>query len=126
MSLFDMETVYRIIADEICDFLENEKILPEKQKRCRRKLKGTGNQLYRDKMLLQEVKGRKKNLAMGWIDCRKDYVMVSHLWVIESLNIMGGMIKSWKVEVIGGSETLGEVPIKRGTSQGDALLLLLF
>ena len=77
-------------------------------------------------MLLQKVKGRKKNLAMGWIDCRKNYVMVSHLWVIESLNIMGGMIKSWRVEATCGSETLGEVPIKRGTSQGDALLPLLF
>ena len=31
-----------IIADEICVFLENERILPEKQKGCRRDSKGTG------------------------------------------------------------------------------------
>ena len=72
-----------IIAHEIYGFLENEGILPEEQKACQRKSKGTGDQLYIDKMLLQEVKRRKKNLAMGWIDYRKAYDMVPHSWVIK-------------------------------------------
>ena len=37
-------------------FLEYEGILMEEKKLCRRKSKGTGNQLYIDKMLSQEVK----------------------------------------------------------------------
>ena len=45
-----------IIADEIYGFLKNEEMLPEQQKGCRRKSKGTGDQLYMDKILLQEVK----------------------------------------------------------------------
>ena len=45
-----------IIADEIYGFLENEGLLPEKQKDCRRKSKGNKEQLHIDKMLLQEVK----------------------------------------------------------------------
>ena len=53
-----------IIADEIYVFLENEGMLLEEQKGYRRKLKGTGDQLYIDKILLQEVKCR-KNLPMG-------------------------------------------------------------
>ena len=77
----------RIIADEIYGSLENEGILPEEQKGCRRKSKGTGDQLYRDTMLLQEVKRRKKNLTMGWIDYREAYDMVPHFWVIESFNM---------------------------------------
>ena len=40
-------------------------------------------------MLLQDVKRREKNLAMGWIDYRKDYDMIPHSWVIESLSMMG-------------------------------------
>ena len=56
------------IVDEIYCFLENKRILPEEQKGCRRKSKGTGDQLYMDNMLLQEVKRKKKNSAMGWID----------------------------------------------------------
>ena len=60
-------------------------------------------------MLLQEVKGRKKNLAMGRTDYRKAYEMVPHSWVIESLNMMsmaknvvdflGKTVKSWRVEL---------------------------
>ena len=61
-----------IIADEIYGFLENEGILPEERKGCRRKSKGTEDELNTDKTLLQEVKW-KKNLAMGWIDYRKPY-----------------------------------------------------
>ena len=53
-----------IVADEIYGFLENQGVLPEEQKGCRRKSKGTADQLYTDKMLLQEVKRRKKNLVM--------------------------------------------------------------
>ena len=36
--------------------LENEGILPEDQKGCRRQSKGTEDQLCIDKILLQEVK----------------------------------------------------------------------
>ena len=66
----------KIIADEIYRFLENEGILPEEKKGCRRKSKGTVDQLYIDKMLLHKVKRRKNNLVMGWIDYRKAYDMV--------------------------------------------------
>ena len=60
-----------LLTDEIYAFLENNQFLPEEQKRCRRKSRGTGDQLYIDKRLLKEVKTRKKNLAMGWIDYQK-------------------------------------------------------
>ena len=95
-----METV------ETYDFLEKEGILPEEQKGCRRDSRGTGYQLYINKMLLQEVKRKKKNLAMGCIDYWKAYDMVSHSWVIESLNMgiakdvmnfLGKMMKSLRI-----------------------------
>ena len=35
-------------------------------------------------------------------------------------------MKPWRVELTYGSETLGEVPIKRGIFEGDALSPLLF
>ena len=54
----------KIIADEVYVFLENERILPEEQKGCKRKSKGTGDQLYINKMLLQRVKQRRKYLKM--------------------------------------------------------------
>ena len=53
---FTWKLLKGIITDEIYGFLETERILPEEQKGCRRKSKGTREQLYIDKMLLQEVK----------------------------------------------------------------------
>ena len=47
-----------------------------------------GDQLYLGKMLLQEVKWRKKNLMMEWINYWKAYDMVAHPWMLESLNMM--------------------------------------
>ena len=60
-----------LLTDEIYAFLENNQLLPEEQKGCRRKGRKTGDQLYIDKMILKEIKTRKKNLAMGWIDYQK-------------------------------------------------------
>ena len=78
-----------IIAIVIYGYLENEGILLEEQKGCRRKSNGIGDQLYIGKMLLQEVRRMKKNLEMGWIDYWKAYDMVPNSWVIKNLNMMG-------------------------------------
>ena len=63
-----------IIAYEIYGFLENERILPEEQKGHRRISKGNGDQLYIDKMFLQEVKRRRKKLSMlGYKELRYNW-----------------------------------------------------
>ena len=36
-----------------------------------------------DKMLMKEVKQKKKNLAMAWVDYKKVYDMVPHSWIAE-------------------------------------------
>ena len=131
-----------IIAGEVYSFLETEVILPEEQKECRRESNGTGDQLYIDKLLLQEkkkeltTKQKKKNLELGWTDFRKAYDMVPQSLVRESLNKMsiannvvtflGKTMKSQRVELTYSSETLGEISIKRGIFQRDVLSPLLF
>ena len=117
-------------------FLEGNDLLPEEQKGCRRNSKGTADLLFIDKMLLEEVKFRKRNLAMGWIDYCKAYDMLPHSWIIKCLVILGinGKVQNllqesmmkWKVELTCGKEELGEVSIKRGVFQGDALSPILF
>ena len=59
-------------------FLEDNKMLPEKQKGCRNDRMGTNNLLFVDKMVYREVEYRKKNLSMAWIDYRKGYAIISH------------------------------------------------
>ena len=47
-------------------------------------------------------------------------------WSPNVVNFLRKVMKSWKVELICGAETLREVPINRRTFQGDALSPLLF
>ena len=72
--------------------------------------------LYIDRMILKEVKQRKKGLAMGWIDYRKAYDMIAHSWVLESLKELGvhkqiseflqESVKGWRVELTCGEQVL--------------------
>ena len=125
-----------VIANELYEYLESNSILPEEQKGCRRKTRGTHDLLYIDRMILKEVKQRKKGLAMGWIDYRKAYDMIAHSWILESLKDLGvhnkineflqESMKAWRVELTCGEQILGEVKINRGIFQGDTLSPLLF
>ena len=47
------------------------------------------DQLFIDKMLMKEVKQGRKNVAMAWVNNKKAYDMVPHLWIEECLNIFG-------------------------------------
>ena len=127
-----------VIADQIYAHLDQEKLLPEEQKGCRKKgSRGTNDLHYIDGSVIKEVKSRNKNLGMAWIDYKKAYDMVPHSWIIEYLDLFGAAenIKSllvnsmekWKVMLCSGNSELGEVEIKCGISKGDSLSpLVLF
>ena len=70
-----------VIADQIDRHLDQQKMLPEEQKRCRTRSRGTNDLIYIDRAVIREVKSRKKNLAMAWIDYKKAYDMVPHSWI---------------------------------------------
>ena len=76
-----------VIADQIYAHLDQEKLLPEEQKGCRKGSRGTNDLLYIHRAVIKEVKPRKKNLAMAWTDYKKAYDMVRHSWIIECLDL---------------------------------------
>ena len=125
-----------IISDCIYTFLEENKILPVKQNGCRRKSRGTKDQLLIGKTIVEDSKHKHKNLAMVWMDYKKAYDMVPHSWIIESLKLaqvapnvidfVERSMKSWNTELTACGETLGTVKIKIGIFQGDSLSPLLF
>ena len=79
-----------VIADQIYAHLDQEKLLPEEQKGCRKGSRGTNDLLYIDRaVVIKEVKSRDKNLAMAWVGYKKAYDMVRHLWIIECLDLFG-------------------------------------
>ena len=65
-----------VIADQIYAHLDQDKLLLEEQKGCRKGSRGTDNLLYIDRAVIKQVKSRNKNLAMPWIDYKEGYDMV--------------------------------------------------
>ena len=66
-----------------------EGILHEEQRGCRRRSRGTKDQLLIDKAILKDCKRRHPNLAMAWMDYCKAYHMVPHNWIRECLEMFG-------------------------------------
>ena len=64
-------------------------MLPEEQKGCKKRSRGTNDLLYIDRAIIREVKLRQKNLAIAWIDYQKAYDMVPHLWIKECSELFG-------------------------------------
>ena len=66
-----------VIADQIYAHLDQEKLLPQEEKGCRKGSSGTNDSLHIDRAVIEEVTSRNKNLAMPWIDYKKAY-MIPH------------------------------------------------
>ena len=79
----------RIISEDLYCFMETGNLLPEEQKGCRRKYRGTKDQLLIDKTILKDCRKRRANLAMAYIDYRNAYDFVLHSWILECLSMRG-------------------------------------
>ena len=70
-----------IVVDEVHNHLGEDDLLPEEQKVCHRNSRGTKDQLLIDKTLMKNTRRRKVGLSIVWIDYRKAYDMLAHLWI---------------------------------------------
>ena len=103
---------------------------------CRRKTRGTKDQLLIDKFVLKDYKKRCTNLSMAWINYRKAYDMVPNSWIVECMSMfripenvktfIKSSMDSWKTELTSSGESWGQVNTRRGIFQGDSLSPLLF
>ena len=69
--------------EEIYGFLDKNLFLPQEQKGRRRKSwrksRWKDDPLFIDQMIVREVKMKKQNLSVGWIDYKQTYDMMPHL-----------------------------------------------
>ena len=124
-----------VIAEEMYNYLEREKILPEEQKGCKRGSRGTKDQLLIDKTVLKDCKKRHTNLSMAWINYRKAYDLIPHNWVNDCMkmfriaeNLRTFLQKSMQqrsLSLTANSEDLGKVNVKGGIFQGDMSMIPL-
>ena len=125
-----------IFAEKVYDHLLSNDLLPDEQKGCRKKSRGTKDQLLIDKAILREVRRKKRCLAMSWIDYKKAYDMVPHSWILEMLEmvkvarnvstLIRNSMGDWRTVLTSDGKELGEVSIERGIFQGDSFSPLLF
>ena len=125
-----------MIAEEMYNYLEQEKLLPDEQKGCKRGSRGTKHQLLIDETVLKDWKKRHTNLSMAWIDYKKAYDFVPQSWIKECMEMFGiaenvrtfleKSMEQWKLLLTSNGEDLGEIDVKRGIFQGDSLSPLLF
>ena len=116
--------------------MKDENLLPEEQQGCRRKSRGTKDQLLIDKTILKDCRKRRTNLAMAWIDYRKAYDFVPHSWILECLDMLGiadnvrsfleKSMKKWKLLLNSNGSNLFGIDVNRGIFQGDRLSPLIF
>lgn len=102
-------------------FLQAPLILWQEQKCYWQKSRGTNDLLFIVSAVLKEVKKRKLSFSLVLIDYIKAVDMTPHTWIIECfemavmINQIRGRIKSimktWRVELTYGQETLGGVTI---------------
>ena len=76
-------------ADKMYDHLSRNMLLPDEQKGCRKKSRGTKDQLLIDKVIMHHCHMHQRNLAMAWIDYKKAYDMVPHSWLLETVKMVG-------------------------------------
>ena len=98
------------------------RLFPEEQKGCRKGNRSTGELLYIDQHVLNESKMKWKNLALAWIDYKKEYDIVPQSWIInclqrykkldEVINLIEKTMKTWRVEMTAGGKSLAEAKIQ--------------
>ena len=95
---------------------------------------GTIDQLIVDNTIMDEVRGKKRNLAVAFYDYRKAYDKVRHDWMLrvyqwmgvpeKVVNVLSHLMKGWKtrLEVTDKGETKISrwIKIRKGFLQGDS------
>ena len=109
------------IRGDIYYSLTNCGLFHEKQKRCCKESRSTGELLYIDPHILNEDKNKRKNLAMARIDYETVYDMVLQSWIIncfkiykisyEVINFIEKTMKTWKMELTTGGRSFAEVKV---------------
>ena len=91
---------------------ERRNLLPDEQRGCKKRARGSKDQLLIDRMVLKNCKKRQVGLATGWIDYKKGHEMVPHSWITECMemfDVVGKMqrfmskrMDSWQSDLTSG------------------------
>ena len=90
-SIALQNTMYKIytaiLTEFIMDHCERNEIITVEQVAGKRGSWGCTDQLLINKMVYEEFKTNRRNLATAWLDYKKAFDSVSHTWLIKSLEL---------------------------------------
>ena len=139
-----LTTTYKILTSIITErmytFLEENSILPQEQKGCKRNSYGCKDQLLINKMILENCRKKSRNLSTAWIDPKKAFDSVPHEWILKAIELykifpiisyfLRTSMTKWQTWLFlshnNGTLKSDPIKIKRGIFQGDSLSPLLF
>ncbi|XP_028158192.1 uncharacterized protein LOC114351251 [Ostrinia furnacalis] len=135
-----LQTIYKILnsclTNVMYEHIENNQILAEQQKGCRKFSQGCKEQLIIDSVILRQVQRQKRELHSMYIDYRKAYDSVPHTWLLEVLriykihptltNFLRTVMQKWTTRLKVAHTETDPIYIKRGIFQGDSLSPLWF
>ncbi|KAL1448377.1 hypothetical protein WDU94_008928 [Cyamophila willieti] len=139
-----LQTFYKIVTSCITNILnthiDNQNIMTEEQKGCRKGAKGCKEQLVIDSVILNHAQKKNRKLSCCFIDYQKAYDSVPHDWLVEVLkiykihpaitNLLKTLMENWRTTLCIQKSTHNnsstEIKIKRGIFQGDSLSPLWF
>ena len=113
--------------------VENRELLAENQLGTVRMVQGAKEQALLDLAINKEYGN---GLKTAWIDVKKAFDSVDHIYLIKCLekynfplwilNFLKDIISKWKLSIRSGSEEILNKSVERGILQGDSLSPLLF
>ena len=139
-----LTTMYKILTSILTErtytFLSENDLFPLEQKGCKKGSYGCKDQLLINRMILENCHNNHRNLSVAWIDYKKAFDSIPHSWIEKCLemyhispiirNFLSCSMKHWKTTLIlntcDDSINAGDINIKSGIFQGDALSPILF
>lgn len=139
-----LPTLYKILSavirDKIDTYLEQENIMTEEQKGCKRRALGCKEQITIDAVILEQARQRQRNICMAYVDYQKAFDSIPHSWLLKVLeiysidntiiNFLQHTMTKWNTSLsIKHQESnieSGIIRLQRGIFQGDSLSALWF
>lgn len=136
--------VYKVFTSCVTELItrhcEENAILNEEQKGCRRGSLGCKEQLIIDSVITEQAIKKNRNLYTLYIDYKKAYDRVPHTWLVQILKLykvdnnlvkcISALMSTWRtalhVRTQSGMIRSRMLPIKCGIFQGDSLSPLWF
>ncbi|XP_075990923.1 uncharacterized protein LOC142986349 [Anticarsia gemmatalis] len=139
-----LPTIYKILTSaitrKITTHIEDNHIIAEEQKGCRRGHMGCKEQLVIDSTIHKHATSKNRNLHCTYIDYKKAFDSIPHSWLLQVLkiykintkiiNFLQNIMRGWKTTLQLNSPnntiTTRPINIRKGIYQGDSLSPLWF